>query len=301
MNSLTFVEKLKEAATQYKTLYVMGCFGAPMNDTNKKRYTTNYAYNANPTRAAMIQAADSNTFGFDCVCLIKGILWGWDGDPGKIYGGASYAANGVPDIGTEGMIGVCSDVSTDFSNLVPGEVVWMSGHIGVYIGDGLAVECTPAWENKVQITACNRAVAGYHQRNWTKHGKLPYIEYVSEEEKEPLPTPEEPETDKKDPEPAPKEPETDKKDPEPAPEEPETDKKDPEPAPEEPETGKKDPKPAPEEPETEDPEPDTPPSEDSSQTDSEKQDPKKKSHWYDSLLRILRWILRLFLRGNGSE
>lgn len=56
----------------------------------------------------------------------------------------------------------------------------MSGHIGVYIGDGLAVECQPAWKNGVQITACNCTKAGYNRRNWTKHGKLPYIEYVEE-------------------------------------------------------------------------------------------------------------------------
>ena len=32
-----------------------------------------------------------------------------------------------------------------------GEMVWMDGHVGIYIGDGLAVECTPSWANKVQI------------------------------------------------------------------------------------------------------------------------------------------------------
>ena len=34
-----FVQKAKDIATKYKTLYIMGCFGSPMNDTNKKRYT----------------------------------------------------------------------------------------------------------------------------------------------------------------------------------------------------------------------------------------------------------------------
>ena len=53
----------------------------------------------------------------------------------------------------------------------------MPGHIGVYIGNGLAVECTPKWDNCVQITACNRKVEGYNRRNWTKHGRLPYVTY----------------------------------------------------------------------------------------------------------------------------
>lgn len=177
MKASEFVKKLKDVAQNYKTLYVMGCFGAPMTDTNKKRYTTNHSYNKQAARTAMINAATSDTFGFDCVCLIKGILWGWSGDKTKTYGGAGYAINGVPDIGADQMITKCSNISTDFSKIEVGEAVWMSGHIGVYIGDGLAVECTPTWANKVQITACNCSKSGYNRRNWTKHGKLPYIEY----------------------------------------------------------------------------------------------------------------------------
>ena len=102
------------------------------------------------------------------------MLWGWCGDKTRVYGGASYATNGVPDIGADSMIKVCKDVSTDFSKIEVGEAVWMEGHIGVYVGNGLAVECAPKWEDKVQITACNRSVSGYNRRNWTKHGKLPY-------------------------------------------------------------------------------------------------------------------------------
>ena len=166
-----------DAAKNHKTLYVMGCFGAPMNETNKARYRANHSYNKAADRQAMISAASADTFGFDCVCLIKGLLWGWSGDASKIYGGASYKANNVPDIGADSMITVCKEVSTDFSSIEIGEAVWMKGHIGVYVGDGLAVECTPAWKNCVQITACNCSKSGYQRRNWTKHGKLPYVTY----------------------------------------------------------------------------------------------------------------------------
>lgn len=168
-------------AKNFKTLYVMGCFGAPMTAANKTRYINNGAhngYNAKASRKAMINAAGADTFGFDCVCLIKGLLWGWSGDASKTYGGAGYAVNGVPDIGADTMITKCSGVSADFSKIEVGEAVWMSGHIGIYIGDGLAVECTPSWKNCVQVTACNCAKSGYNRRNWTKHGKLPYVTYT---------------------------------------------------------------------------------------------------------------------------
>ena len=179
MTNLELVNKLKNIATNYKTLYVMGCFGAPMNATNKARYCKNDAYNKQAARAQMITAATPDTFGFDCVCLIKGVLWGWNGDKNKIYGGASYASNGVPDIGTESFIAACKNVTTDFSKIEIGECLWMEGHVGVYIGDGLAVECSPSWANKVQITVVKNigTKSGYNARKWTKHGKIPYITY----------------------------------------------------------------------------------------------------------------------------
>ena len=180
MTNIELANKLRDIAKNYKTLYVMGCFGAPMTASNKKRYTQNHSYNRQAARTAMINAASADTFGFDCVCLIKGVLWGWKGDKNAVYGGASYACNGVPDIGADTMITVCKNISTDFSKIEIGEAVWMEGHIGVYVGDGLAVECTPRWDNKVQITACNRSVSGYNRRNWTKHGRLPYVTYVQQ-------------------------------------------------------------------------------------------------------------------------
>lgn len=186
MKASEFVYKLKDIATNYKTLYVMGCFGAPMTSTNKKRYTQNNEYNTQATRVKHINAASADTFGFDCVCLIKGVLWGWNGDKSKVYGGAKYKDNGVPDINASSMFNTCSGISNDFSNIEVGEALYCTGHIGVYIGNGLAVECTPAWKNKVQITAVKNIGTkdGYNARTWLKHGKLPYIEYDVVNERE---------------------------------------------------------------------------------------------------------------------
>ena len=180
MKSSEFVAILKDIAKNYKTLYVMGCFGAPLNAKNKPRYCTNHTYNKQATRTTMIKAASEDTFGFDCVCLIKGILWGWSGNLNKTYGGAKYAVNGVPDIGANAFIKRCKNVSTTFDKLKVGECLWCEGHVGVYIGDGLAVECTPSWKNCVQITRVANMGKGtdYPNRYWTKHGLIPWIEYV---------------------------------------------------------------------------------------------------------------------------
>lgn len=167
-------------ALSRKTLYVMGCFGAPLTITNKQRYTQNHSYNQQSSRTKKIKAASADTFGFDCVGLIKGLLWGWSGAKAKTYGGATYKANGVPDINADTMINRCSRVSTNFSRIQPGEVVWTEGHIGIYIGNGLAVEATPSWADRVQITAVLNIgkKAGYNGRRWKKHGRLPWLVYT---------------------------------------------------------------------------------------------------------------------------
>lgn len=186
MTNIEFVNKLKDVANNYKTLYVYGCFGAPMTEANKTRYINAQSYNAKLTRKAKIKASSADTFGFDCVNLLKGILWGWCGDKGATYGGAKYKANGVPDTNADGMIKLCKNVTTSFSKIEIGEALWMKGHIGVYIGDGLCVECTPSWKDGVQITAVGNigTKSGYKSRKWTMHGKLPYIEYAMTEEDE---------------------------------------------------------------------------------------------------------------------
>ena len=120
MNNREFAARLVDVAKNYKTLYVSGCFGAPLNEKNKARYINNKAhgnYNLRADRKAMIDSASDDTFGFDCVCLIKGILWGWNGDKNKPYGGAAYTSNNVPDINASQMINSCKDLSTDFSKI----------------------------------------------------------------------------------------------------------------------------------------------------------------------------------------
>lgn len=112
----------------------------------------------------------------DCSGLYKGLLWGYP-ENGK------YGSNGVADQNANTIIANCYDVSTNFKTIKAGEIVWMSGHMGIYIGDGVVIESSPKWENGIQRTYCNGCgisnKEGLHSRTWKKHGKSKYIDYTT--------------------------------------------------------------------------------------------------------------------------
>ena len=178
-----FVAKAVEIASEYKTVYMWGTFGAPLSEKVIRQKAEQYPSHYGSTKQKNLRAKlGQGYFAFDCVGLIKGILWGWNGDGSKNYGGGVYAANGVPDTNVGGMMKLCTEVSTDWSGILPGELVATSDHIGIYIGGGKVAEATPAWEDGVQISACaNRGtIKGLNSRKWDKHGKLKFLDYREE-------------------------------------------------------------------------------------------------------------------------
>lgn len=158
MNNKEFIEKLKHITNLATTYYSVA--GGDWAKWNGKSWN------------------------FDCIILIKAILWGWNENKNHAHGGATYGSNGVYDDGTEQLINRCSNVSTDFSNMQEGELLWMNGHVGIYIGNGEVIECTAAWQGGVLYSKIdnygNRTRNGSQVYKWQKHGKLPYIEYIVE-------------------------------------------------------------------------------------------------------------------------
>lgn len=178
MTANQLAAKMTEIAKKHKTSYIWGGIGQPITAGTIQMFLNQYTENRTYTPKAE-RLIGQKAYAFDCVGVIKSILWGWNGDSSKTYGGAKYASNGVPDINANTMITKCKNVSTDFSKIQIGELLWCSGHVGIYIGDGLGVECTPRWDGDVQITAVGNigSKSGYNTRMWTKHGKLPYVTY----------------------------------------------------------------------------------------------------------------------------
>lgn len=180
MQNKEFADKLKDVAINYNTVYANGMFGQPItqNIINQKAKQLPNWYTSK-RKESLQSYIGKGYFGFDCICLIKGILWGWNGNINDVNGGAKYASNNVADSTVDGTLNLCTGISENFNKLMVGEYLWTEGHCGIYVGDGLCVECTTRWENCVQITAVYNISeqAGYNGRFWKKHGKLPYIEY----------------------------------------------------------------------------------------------------------------------------
>lgn len=186
IKSKEFINMLTKALNS-NTVYASGMWGQPITEAiivqKAKQYPDFYDYN---TVSKLKSLIGKNYFGFDCICLVKGILWGWNGNISHSQGGANYGSNGVPDVTEDGMLNKCSNVTEDFSKIVPGAYLWTEGHCGIYIGNGEVIECTTKWDSKVQKTMIdNLDKKGDKVRHWKKWGKLPYVDYTDQIIKKP--------------------------------------------------------------------------------------------------------------------
>ena len=107
------LEKYKSKKKQYPKHYTNGRKSGYMEDIKEKR------------RCA------------DCVGLIK--VYFWTG--GKYNSTPKYGSNNCPDKSANDMFALCKKTGTiNTIPDIPGIVVWKSGHIGVYVGNGYTVE-----------------------------------------------------------------------------------------------------------------------------------------------------------------
>ncbi len=182
MTNKEFVAKLLDVANNYKTVYMMGTFGAPVSEHLILQKVKQYPQNYSAGRQSLLRGKIPDApWAFDCVGLIKGILWGWTADASKTFGGAKYRSNDVPDICANTMANRCVQRKQTMEDILPGEAVYMDRHIGIYVGDGKVVESTLTGKyDGVVITDLT-------YRKWVGHGKLPWITYEAKEEKEPEP------------------------------------------------------------------------------------------------------------------
>lgn len=197
-NNYQLMAKAYEILRHYNTCYLYGGIGQIVTRSVVNAKAEQYPSFYTSTRKANYNQyinSDKRYWGFDCVNLYKTILWGWNGDASKSYGGAKYASNGVPDVSANGMFNYCTNKSsTGWDKMLVGEALWLDDHFGLYVGDGKCIECTPRWTrigtgsswgeewNGVMLTAvlnCTNHPTDIHGRTWSKHGRIPYIQYLT--------------------------------------------------------------------------------------------------------------------------
>lgn len=165
------LDKLNLMASS-KTVYMMGCFGQPLTKELLAQKKKQYAWYNTMRCEKLVKLIDAGYFGFDCLGMVKAAFWGWNRDSKKEFGGCKYQSNGVPDTTELGMINMCSSVSSDFSKMQNGELLYMKGHVGIVYdaANKMVAECTPGGTGNVQIRS-------FYCQKWEKHGKLPWVDY----------------------------------------------------------------------------------------------------------------------------
>ena len=165
MAAKTNIGLVAYAKAQLGKPYWYGCFGqkgtSELLTAKARQYPTLYtaARVANARRQYGVKV-------HDCVGLIKGYLWSDNAtDLTPTY-------NAAQDKSANGMYNACRERGTLATMPdIEGILVFMNGHVGVYIGGGYVIEARGFSSGVVKTK-----LAG---RGWTKWGKCPYITYVA--------------------------------------------------------------------------------------------------------------------------
>ena len=168
---VSFVKKMVGQPYWYGT-----CVYRCTNDLLKKK-TAQYPSHYGSSRMATYEKHIKNRMVCsDCIGLIKGFFWtnGGQGVLEYIAGGESYSSkygsNNCPDKGANGMLTWlkskgCKHGTMDSLPDVPGILLFKPGHVGVYIGGGLAVEAEGFSYGVVETKVSKRP--------WTEWAYLP--------------------------------------------------------------------------------------------------------------------------------
>lgn len=178
----TFLTNLYKAYTSNNT-YVNGAFGVVLKDKQLDRYLAMNEYNKDHAETIKKRAANFPCFGFDCIGLIKGLVWGWNGDADKTYGGATYESTGVDDINLSNFFTkYCNNITYITDETYPiyvGSLLWTSGHIAIYLGGGVAIESTRYGDARIRFCRIAEMPCKFNElpvRSFTAFGDFKLID-----------------------------------------------------------------------------------------------------------------------------
>ena len=162
--NLGLVEYAKLALSE-KWGYVWGTFGLHLTDKLLQEKVRQYPREVGG-KEAFIRKTWLNKRVADCAGLIKSYLW-------QTATGIEY--NVIQDKAADTMFKVAE--RKGFINTLPetpGLILWKSGHVGIYTGQGEVIEA-----NSTEKGVIKTLLTGVNSTSWTNWFELPGIKYVN--------------------------------------------------------------------------------------------------------------------------
>ena len=169
MTNKEFVSAAKNIVV-LNTAYASGTFGNKYTASFIKQKSAQYPkfYTQTVLDRLLKKSKEGTLYLFDCCGLIKGIIWN--------FPNVKYNTGGMSDVNDQGIWDrYCADKSSDMQNILPGEIMHMKGHVGIYIGDSKVIEATNKWTKNVLVSSLDPNDKYY--RKWEAHGKLTLLKY----------------------------------------------------------------------------------------------------------------------------
>ena len=170
MKASEYVDWLKLQAV-LKRPYWYGTCGYECTDSLLKSKAKQYPKHYGEARIARYRRdIEDRQYCADCVGgAIKWAVWSGLGTHRNVY-----QSGGCPDTSADGMFAFCRRKGMDWGEIgtlpeLPGVALRRSGHVGVYIGGGQAVE----WRGFDHGCVVTQVV----ERGWTHWYRLPWVEY----------------------------------------------------------------------------------------------------------------------------
>ena len=158
----TNTELVEYAKEQLGRPYWYGTFGNKATKDLLERKTAQYPQHYQRERMEKY----NQQLGFrvhDCVGLIKGCLWSESINSVPVY-------NASQDVSANSMLKKCKQRGRMYTMPeIPGVLVFMPGHVGIYCGDGKVIEARGFHYGVVETKL--------EERPWENWGKCPWIKY----------------------------------------------------------------------------------------------------------------------------
>lgn len=160
-----------------KVVYVLGGYGQNLTSAVAERTT----YKFNVPRIPKYRAlAGKDYVALDCVGLFKWYM-GYDPLTGYVK---SYNDISKYDKNDDMLYDIAKYECRlkTVNKAVPGDVLWMKGHVAVYIGNGYCIECTSyvPFANTQPLELGGLCKTKVSDRPWVNSFAYPYYEYISE-------------------------------------------------------------------------------------------------------------------------